>query len=96
MATNLGPNLAALLLDHPLDDDAALLHTADRSLRAGEARRDARAFAARLRAAGVVPGQAVTAYGATVAGPIVKCVIEAAIAIDAGQKPTGTYDTCPS
>jgi penicillin-binding protein A len=44
----------------------------------------------------VVPFQAISAYGATVAGPIVKCVIEGALAIDAGQPPSGTYTTCPS
>jgi long-chain acyl-CoA synthetase len=59
MATQPGPNLADLLLEHPFGDDTALLHTADRSLSAGQARRAAQACAERLRAAGVQPGQAV-------------------------------------
>jgi peptidoglycan glycosyltransferase len=44
----------------------------------------------------VVPFQPTSAYGATAAGPIVKCVIEGALAIDAGLPPAGTYTTCPS
>jgi peptidoglycan glycosyltransferase len=44
----------------------------------------------------VMPFQAKTAYGATVAGPIVKCLIEGALAIQAGQPSTGTSTTCPS
>jgi peptidoglycan glycosyltransferase len=44
----------------------------------------------------VVPFQANYDYGATVAGPIVKCVIEAQLAIDAHEPPTGTATTCPS
>jgi penicillin-binding protein A len=43
----------------------------------------------------VVPNQTLFDWGATVAGPIVKCVIEGALAIDAGQPPAGTYTTCP-
>lgn len=42
----------------------------------------------------VVPFQAITAYGATIAGPIVKCMVEAEIAIVAGQRATGTATTC--
>jgi long-chain acyl-CoA synthetase len=52
-------NLASLLMDHPFADDEDLLHTLDRSVTAGEARAEARAVAADLAAAGVVPGQAV-------------------------------------
>ena len=55
MATQLGPNLADLLLEHPFGDDAALLYTVDRSLSAGAARRAARTAAEALRAAGVQP-----------------------------------------
>jgi peptidoglycan glycosyltransferase len=44
----------------------------------------------------VVPFQANYDFGATVAGPIVKCVIEAQLAIDAHQPPSGTATTCPS
>jgi peptidoglycan glycosyltransferase len=44
----------------------------------------------------VVPYQAISAYGATVAGPIVKCVIEGALAINAGQPASNTSATCPS
>ena len=44
----------------------------------------------------VMPVQAVYHYGATTAGPIVKCLIEGALAIQAGQPATGTSTTCPS
>jgi len=44
----------------------------------------------------VVPNQPIFDWGATVAGPIVKCVIEGALAIDAKQAPSGTPATCPS
>jgi peptidoglycan glycosyltransferase len=44
----------------------------------------------------VMPYQALSAYGATVAGPIVKCLIEGALAIQAGQPSTGTSSTCSS
>ena len=44
----------------------------------------------------VMPFQAVYHYGATTAGPIVKCLIEGALAIQAGQPATGTSTTCPS
>ena len=44
----------------------------------------------------VMPYQAKTNYGATVAGPIVKCLIEGALAIQEHQRPTGTSTTCPS
>jgi cell division protein FtsI/penicillin-binding protein 2 len=43
----------------------------------------------------VVPYQPVSAWGATVAGPVMKCMIEGALAIDAKQPPAGTYTTCP-
>jgi long-chain acyl-CoA synthetase len=52
-------SLAALLLEHPFGDDEGLLHTATRTVTAGEARTAARALAGRLRATGVEPGQAV-------------------------------------
>ncbi|MDQ1381656.1 MAG: hypothetical protein QOJ71_2375, partial [Actinomycetota bacterium] len=51
--------LATLLLEHPFPDDVPLLHSADTSLTAGAARRDARDLAATLREAGVGPGHAV-------------------------------------
>ena len=41
-------NLADLLLDHPFRDDELLLHTAERSMTAGEARSSARRIAATL------------------------------------------------
>ncbi|HUD69380.1 MAG TPA: penicillin-binding transpeptidase domain-containing protein [Acidimicrobiales bacterium] len=44
----------------------------------------------------VVPNQALYDFGATIAGPIVKCMVEGALAIDAGQPPTNTYTTCAS
>ena len=43
----------------------------------------------------VVPFQSVSAQGATVAGPIMKCVIEGAIALANGQPASGTSTTCP-
>jgi long-chain acyl-CoA synthetase len=52
-------SLAALLLDHPFADDEGLLHTRDRTITAGAARAEARATAAQLTNAGVLPGQAV-------------------------------------
>lgn len=44
----------------------------------------------------VVPFQSVSGTGAQVAGPIMKCVIEGALAIQAGKPATGTSTTCPS
>ncbi len=44
----------------------------------------------------VMPFQAVFHYGATTAGPIVKCLIEGALAIQAGLPATGTSTTCAS
>ncbi len=52
-------SLATLLLDHPAADDQALLHTATRSMTAGEARAACRAWAAELRGLGVTAGDAV-------------------------------------
>jgi penicillin-binding protein A len=43
-----------------------------------------------------VPYQAYSVTGAEIAGPIVKCVIEAALALQAGQPATGTATTCPT
>jgi peptidoglycan glycosyltransferase len=43
-----------------------------------------------------VPFQSWSATGAVIAGPIMKCVIEAAIALKAGKPVTGTSTTCPS
>jgi len=43
----------------------------------------------------VMPFQDITHYGATVAGPIVKCLIEGALAVQSGLAPTGTSTTCP-
>jgi peptidoglycan glycosyltransferase len=44
----------------------------------------------------LMPYQPKSNYGATVAGPIVKCLIEGALAIQAGQPATGTSSTCVS
>ncbi len=44
----------------------------------------------------VKPFQAKGNYGAPIAGPIVKCLIEGALAIQAGQPSTGTSSTCAS
>lgn len=42
----------------------------------------------------VVPFQPTANFGATVAGPIAKCLVEGALAIQAGQRPSGTSTTC--
>jgi acyl-coenzyme A synthetase/AMP-(fatty) acid ligase len=52
-------NLSTLLIDHPFPDDEPLLSTVDRTVTAGQARRQAHDFAARFAEAGVQPGQAV-------------------------------------
>jgi penicillin-binding protein A len=44
----------------------------------------------------VMPYQAKVNFGAGVAGPIVKCLIEGALAIQSGQPATGTSTTCAS
>jgi long-chain acyl-CoA synthetase len=54
-----GPGLASLLMDHPFDDDVGLLHTIDRTVSAGDARRAASTTAHDLREQGVEPGTAV-------------------------------------
>jgi penicillin-binding protein A len=43
-----------------------------------------------------VPFQNYSATGAQIAGPIMKCIIEGAIALAAGQPVTGTANTCPT
>lgn len=43
----------------------------------------------------VVPFQHVDATGAAVAGPIMRCVIQGAIALSKGQPASGTASTCP-
>ncbi len=43
----------------------------------------------------VVPFQPTANFGATVAGPIVKCLIEGALALQAGLPASGTSTTCP-
>ncbi|MBV8951730.1 MAG: long-chain fatty acid--CoA ligase [Actinobacteria bacterium] len=52
-------SLAELLAEHPFGDDEELLHSIDRSLTAGAARAEAADVAARLREAGIEPGQPV-------------------------------------
>jgi peptidoglycan glycosyltransferase len=42
-----------------------------------------------------VPYQGYSVTGAAAAGPIMKCVIEAALALSAGKPATGTSTTCP-
>ena len=44
----------------------------------------------------VMPFQAVSAFGATVAGPIVKCLVEGELALQSGLPASGTSTTCPS
>jgi peptidoglycan glycosyltransferase len=43
-----------------------------------------------------VPYQAYSATGAVIAGPIMKCMIEGALALQAGLPLTGTSTTCPT
>ncbi len=43
-----------------------------------------------------VPYQPTYDYGATIAGPVVKCLIEGALAIQSPQPSTGTSTTCPA
>lgn len=43
-----------------------------------------------------VPYQNYSATGAVIAGPIMKCIIEGALALQAGQPVTGTSTTCPT
>ncbi len=44
----------------------------------------------------VMPFQAQSAFGATVAGPIIKCLVEGALALQSGHPVSGTSTTCPS
>jgi peptidoglycan glycosyltransferase len=44
----------------------------------------------------VLPFQDVSQTGALVAGPVIKCVMLAAYAVQHGQRPTGTSTTCPA
>ena len=44
----------------------------------------------------VMPFQAESTFGATVAGPIVKCLIEGELALQSGLPASGTSTTCPS
>jgi len=48
-----------------------------------------------LAVAVVLPFQSVSATGAGVVGPVIRCIVEAAAAIQAGQPATGTATTCP-
>jgi long-chain acyl-CoA synthetase len=52
-------SLAELLVEHPFSDDEDLLHSIDRSLTAGQTRREAATLASQLRAAGVGAGHPV-------------------------------------
>ena len=49
-----------------------------------------------VAAAVVEPFQASSHFGATYAGPVVKCLVEAALALQSGQPASGTSTTCPS
>lgn len=42
----------------------------------------------------VLPFQAKSHFGATYAGPVVKCLVEGALALQAGQRVSGTATTC--
>src|ERR1700677_3356432 len=52
-------SLAELLTEHPFSDGEALINTVDLTVTAGTAREQASRIEARLRSAGVEPGQAV-------------------------------------
>jgi peptidoglycan glycosyltransferase len=43
----------------------------------------------------VLPFQAVEKTGAIVAGPVISCVVEGALAVQSGLAPSGTATTCP-
>jgi len=43
----------------------------------------------------VVPFQITSATGASVAGPIIKCLVEGALALQSGRPASGTSTTCP-
>lgn len=43
----------------------------------------------------VMPFQPITTEGATIAGPIVRCMVEGALALQSGHKAYGTATTCP-
>lgn len=43
----------------------------------------------------VVPYQVISGTGAQVAGPVVKCLVEGALALQSGLPATGTASTCP-
>jgi penicillin-binding protein A len=85
----------------PQDDVAAKTGTAQTALSAENLKTDdwmiafAPATDPVIAVGVVVPNQTLFDWGATVAGPIVKCVIEGALAIDAKQPPSGTSTTCP-
>jgi peptidoglycan glycosyltransferase len=42
----------------------------------------------------VIPYQPTQDFGATIAGPVVKCLVEGALALQAGKPPSGTSSTC--
>jgi penicillin-binding protein A len=42
----------------------------------------------------VIPYQPTANFGATIAGPVVKCLVEGALALQAGKPPSGTATTC--
>jgi peptidoglycan glycosyltransferase len=42
----------------------------------------------------VIPFQPTANFGATIAGPVVKCLVEGALALQAGKPPSGTATTC--
>jgi len=54
------------------------------------------ASAPTIAVAVVLPFQPQGQEGATTAGPVAKCMVEAALAVQAGQPASGTSSTCPS
>ncbi len=53
------------------------------------------ASAPTIAVAVVLPFQPISATGAAYVGPIIKCLVEGALALQSGQPPTGTSTTCP-
>jgi peptidoglycan glycosyltransferase len=49
-----------------------------------------------IAVAAVLPFQAPSATGALVVGPMMKCLVEGALALQAGQPASGTSTTCAS
>ena len=49
-----------------------------------------------IAVATVIPDQVTSATGASVAGPVMRCLVEGALSLQAGRPASGTATTCPS